>query len=247
VVSAFDLNQVTEYVNQNIDSFHQSRMTVIQNLQLKEVLKRKNPYLFKAKDINFAPDLVVNVLDAYLSSSEEGLFGQFLEGLAIFVNQITYNGQKSSAQGIDLEFARDNIRYIVAIKSGPNWGNSGQKRELRENFKKAIKVLRQSSHVQHIQAVLGTCYGKSRDSDQGDYIKICGQRFWNFISGEPNLYIDIVEPLGYEARKRNAAFIEEKTRTYNRLIREFSNDFCDEAGQINWARLVEFNSGNLKD
>ena len=28
--------------------------------------------------------------------------------------------------GIDLEFDKDGVRYIVTIKSGPNWGNSSQ-------------------------------------------------------------------------------------------------------------------------
>jgi DNA modification methylase len=29
-----------------------------------------------------------------------------------------------------------------------------------------------------------------------DYLKLCGQEFWEFISGNINLYVEIVEPLG---------------------------------------------------
>jgi hypothetical protein len=83
-----DIKLVTEFVNQNIDSFHENRFALIQRLRLREILKRKNPYLFRAKNINSAPELVLLVLDAFLSSSEEGLFGQFLEALALFVNQM---------------------------------------------------------------------------------------------------------------------------------------------------------------
>jgi hypothetical protein len=237
-MSQLDLALVTDFVNQNIDSFHQSRLALIQRLKLKDILKRKNPYLFKAKNINSAPELVLLVLDAFLSSSEEGLFGQFLESLAIFVNEMTFQGQKSSAPGIDLEFNRDGTRYIVAVKSGPNWGNSSQYRALKE-------LLRQSRQVAHVQAVLGICYGKAKDVDRGDYMKLCGQSFWNFISGDSNLYIDIVQPLGYEAQQRNDAFQNEKNNTYNRLVREFTIEFCDESGQIDWPKLVNFNSGNL--
>ena len=177
-MTRLDISQVREFVNQHIDSFHQNRISAIQNIRLNNVLKRKNPYLFRAKNINAAPELVQHIMDAFLSSSEEGLFGQFLEGLAIFTNQLAYNGQKSSAQGIDLEFTREGIRYIVAVKSGPNWGNSSQYQALRDNFKKASRVLRQSSQIPHVQAVLGMCYGKSKDSDQGDYLKLYGQSFW---------------------------------------------------------------------
>jgi hypothetical protein len=240
-----DSTLLTDFVNQNIDSFHKNRLALIQRLKLKDILKRKNPYLFRAKNINSAPELVLLVLDAFLSSSEEGLFGQFLEALAVFVNQMAYGGQKSSAPGIDLEFNRDGTRYIVAVKSGPNWGNSSQYRALRESFRNAAIVLRQSRQVAHVQAVLGICYGKARDVDRGDYVKLCGQSFWNFISGDPNLYIDIVESLGYEAQKRNDAFLSEKNNTYNRLVREFTNDFCQETGEIDWPKLVRFNSGKL--
>ena len=51
-------------------------------------------YLFKAKDINTAPEFVKAVLDAYLSSQEEGIFGGFLEELAIFICSEVYGGQK---------------------------------------------------------------------------------------------------------------------------------------------------------
>ncbi|MCB1935052.1 MAG: hypothetical protein KDF59_03835 [Nitrosomonas sp.] len=31
--------------------------------------------------------------------------------------------------------------------------------------------------------------------------KYCGQQFWEFISGTSNLYTDIIEPLGHEAKE----------------------------------------------
>jgi hypothetical protein len=207
--------------------------------------KQKNPYLFKAKNIQSAPELIASILEARLSSSEEGIFGHFLEELAIFIDEMTCGGQKSSSPGIDLEFTRDGIRYVVAIKSGTNWGNKSQYDTLRVNFRNAIKVLRQSSQVREVRAILGSCYGKSKSVDTGEYLKICGQQFWEFISGESRLYIDIIEPIGYEAKKHNDIYLQEKTLTYNRFVRDFTNEFCDESGQIDWVKLVSFNSGNM--
>jgi hypothetical protein len=120
------IEEVGEYVKKNISSFHNGRLESLKNLKLNEILKRKNPYLFKAKNILLAQELVQILLGAYLSSQEETIFGNFLEGLAIFINGKVYNGWKSSTKGIDLEFNKDNIRYIVAIKSGPNWGKIGR-------------------------------------------------------------------------------------------------------------------------
>ena len=52
------------------------------------------------------------------------------------------SNKSSSAEGIDLEFDRDGIRWLVSIKSGPNWGNSSQINKMRDNFKKATRIAR---------------------------------------------------------------------------------------------------------
>ncbi|MCC6891943.1 MAG: cytosolic protein [Anaerolineae bacterium] len=245
IVSKLDLDKVTVFVNQNIDTFHAKRLKRIQDIRLKDILARKNPYLFRAKNINFAPDLVTSILEAVLSASEEGLFGNFLEELAIFINHMEFAGQKSSSRGIDLDFMRDETRYIVGIKSGPNWGNSSQYNAMRTDFKNALKVLRQSQQAGHIRAVLGICYGKSKPVDNGEYLRVEGQAFWEFISGSPNLYIDLIQPLGYEAKEHNEVYLSARELAFNRLTRELLLEFCNEAGEINWTKLLQFNSGNL--
>ncbi len=141
---------------------------------MSEVLTRKNPYLFKAKNLLTAQDLIKTLLDATISSGEETIFGDFLEDLAIFINKKVYGGKKSAAEGIDLEFDKDNIRYIVSIKSGPNWGNSRQVSKMRDDFKRAKRVLRTSNSKIQIIAVNGCCYGRNSSVDQGDYYKYCG-------------------------------------------------------------------------
>ena len=77
------ISEVRNYVEANIGNFHSKRLQRLETLKLSEILKRKNPYLFKAKNILTAQDLVKTLLDAHLSSQEETIFGDFLEGLAI--------------------------------------------------------------------------------------------------------------------------------------------------------------------
>ena len=48
----------TPYVEENISSFHEKRLNKIETLRLKEVLQKKNPYLFKAKNIQTADEIV---------------------------------------------------------------------------------------------------------------------------------------------------------------------------------------------
>jgi len=237
-----NLNDVVNFIEGNIEEFHERRAASLQSLKLTQVLKRKNPYLFKAKNINDAHDLVKLLLDAHFSSQEESIFGEFLEKLAIFVCKKVFKGRKSIAEGIDLEFIRDRVLYIVAVKSGPNWGNSSQIKRMVDNFKQAKRILRTSNNKANIQAVNGCCYGQENQPDKGDYLKLCGQEFWEFISGSNHLFVDIVEPLGFQAKERNEEFLVEYSRILNLFTQEFMDDFCVD-GIIDWEKLVRFNSG----
>ncbi len=231
-----DFESLCEFVNDNIVYFHQRRIKSLEELDLNKLL-RKNPYLFKAKNINTANELIIGLLDAFLSSSEEKMFGDFLEELAIFIASKTYNGHKSTAPGVDLEFFTNDIHYIVSIKSGVNWGNSSQHLKLREDLTNAVKRIKQSHHAQNVQAVLGICYGKTRTSYLHGYIKVVGQNFWYLISGDQELYKVIVEPIGYRAKEHNDAFIREKSRVVNRFSKLFLESYCNEKATsigINW-------------
>ncbi len=240
-----ELKEIQKYVEKNIDIFHQKRLDRLENLKLSAVLQRKNPYLFKAKNILTSQDLVKKLLDAHLSSQEETIFGDFLEGLAIFINKKVCNGWKSSASGIDLEFDKDNIRYIVSIKSGPNWGNKDQLKKLRENFKTAKKVLRTGNAQFHIVAINGCCYGICVKCDKGDYFKYCGQKFWKFISDDEDLYLKIIKPLGYKAKEKNDKFHIKYAQILNSFTAVFIYNFCIN-GIIDWKSLVEYNSAHNK-
>jgi hypothetical protein len=198
--------------------------------------------MFKAKYMLTAEQIIRAIVDAHISSNEETIFGNWLEGLAIFINNKVYGGYKSGITGIDLEFDNHETRYIITVKSGPNWGNSSQIAKMTTDFKTAKKTLRTSQSNLNIVAVNGCCYGRDNNPDKGDYYKYCGQRFWEFISGDAKLYIKIIEPLGHQAREKNEDFIKLYSQMINKFTKEFANDFCKDNGEIAWDRLVQFNS-----
>ena len=237
-----NLNDVLQYVENNIGVFHEKRIQSLDNLRLTKILRRKNPYLYKAKNVLTADEIIRSIVDAHLSSSEEGIFGDWLEGLAIFINEKVYNGWKSGIPGIDLEFDHNDKRYIITIKSGPNWGNSSQIKRLKDDFRTAKRTLRTSNSQVNVVAINGCCYGKDRNPDKGDYFKYCGQEFWHFISGEENLFIEIIEPLGYKAKERNESFMNSYAQMLNKFTKEFTTDYCKESGEIDWEKLLKFNS-----
>lgn len=236
------LEEVKKYIEENIGSFHEAREKGLRELKLSRILLKKNPYLFKAKNILIAQNLVQNLVSAYLSSQEETMFGTFLERLAIFVCEKVYAGKKSSAEGIDLEFKKDGVLYVVAVKSGTNWGNASQIAKMKENFRKAKQRQRTNAKRMTIEAINGCCYGRIAKIDKGEYQKIAGQHFWEFISGNNNLYTDIIEPLGHRAKERNKDFDIAYSRILNIFTEQFIKEFCVD-GIIDWNKLVEFNSG----
>lgn len=245
-MSSLNLDDVKKHVEANIGTFHQKRIEKVGSLRLKNVLAKKNPYLFRAKNVLIAKDLVQGIVDAFVSSSEEGIFGEWLETFAIYINEIVYRGRKSAVSGIDLEFDTNGVRNIVSIKSGPNWGNDSQIKKMTDNFNSARRILRTSGSNINVKAVNGCCYGRSSKrheyKQKGDYYKLCGQSFWEFISGDSELYKEIIIPLGYRAQEKNDEFLSAYSQMINRFTLEFSNDFCDQKGAIDWDKLIEFNS-----
>ena len=240
-----NLEELNQFVNENIVQFHDNRLKGLSKLNLGKLIQ-KNPYLFKAKNIEFAGDLIRGFLDAFLSSSEEKMFGDFLESLAIFIAKETRNGHKSSATGLDLEIIEKNKHYLISIKSGPNWGNNSQIVKLSEDFDKARRTILQHNSQTNVINILGICYGKVRTNFAArGYWKLVGQNFWTFISGDKDLYTEIIEPIGYEAEKHNERFLSEKDAILNKLTKEFIVQFCFPNGRINWEKLVIHNSGNF--
>ena len=239
-------NKIATFIEKNIPAFHQRRLESLVGLKLDEVLMRKNPYLFKAKNVNSAGELVKGILDAHLSSQEETVFGAFLENVAIHACSIALKGLKSGIEGIDLEFTKDNIRYIVSIKSGPKWANSSQLKKMKENFRKAKMVLRQNGAVKNVIAVNGCCYGRDNKPDKGDYFKYCGERFWTLVSGDDSLFIDLIEPLGHKAKQRNEEFQVEYDKATNRFTKLFIEEYCLQDGSVNWEKIVRLSSAKDK-
>lgn len=236
-------NEIDKFIKEKVGEFHQKRIDAIKTLTLTKLLERKNPYLFKAKNVNTAEELVGSLLTAFVSSQEETLFGGILEDIALFVCSKVFNGQKSGIEGIDLEFIRNGTRYIVSVKSGPNWGNSQQIKKMQENFKKAQTIIRQNDKTTPIVCVNGCCYGKTTRPDKGTYFKFCGKEFWELISGDSDFYVKLIKPIGYKAKEKNEEFLKELNITHNRLVKEVEQKYClPNSNHVDWERFVQFNS-----
>lgn len=242
------MNDVQQFVQEHMNSFHESRYEYLDRITLTSLLERVNAYLFQAKHtIITVSDLIIALLDAQMSEYEERIFEDFLKALAMSMAQRTLNAVESASTGIDFEYAKDKKHCLVSVKLDPNWGNSSQWRALENNFENASRVLRQSVHVDSVDCVLGICYGKSKATiNAGIITQVCGQSFWYMVSGDKSLYTEIVDLLGHRVKERES-FDDRKARIINRFTRQFFDEFCDESGDILWEELVRFNSQNLTE
>ena len=66
-VNPIDLTEIAGYVNENIDLFHARRLRCVQQLKLSHLVN-KNPYLFRAKNMTKAAELVEETMAAFLLS-----------------------------------------------------------------------------------------------------------------------------------------------------------------------------------
>ncbi len=230
-----------------IKPFYEIRLSRLESAKLSEISKRKNPYLFKAKNIETAGDLAKSILDAFLSSQEETIFGDLMENLAIHVCHEVFDGKKAEEgiyRSVDLIFERDKKAYVVGIKSGPNWGNSDQVNTMRKNLRNAKKLLR-AAGKKDIVSVNGCMYGrdnvphKVNKNPDLSYYKICGQAFWELVSGDDQLYKKIIQPLDKEAKKRDEVF---KT-LYVKKINEMTKDVVDRfytKDNLDWDKIIDY-------
>lgn len=230
-------------IAQALDSFYESLISKIDTLNINKVMKRKNPYLYRAKAMQSASDIVDSVLTAFVSSSEETIFGNcFFEPVAIAAS----NGNKALAEGIDIMIQdnENNTIAAIAVKSGPSVFNADSKKRQEQNFMAASKLAQQAKA--RYEAYIGYCYGKKKDSGRGKpkiYQELAGKNFWWKLTGEEDFYIKLIEYMGDLPEKYVARFQESYMKASNRLVREFSNNFCAEDGSIDWEKLVKFNSG----
>ena len=241
---SYDEKAVIEAISNALEMFYRSLIEKIDGLDIVKIMKRKNPYLYRAKAMENASEIVESVLNAFVSSSEETIFGNcFFEPVAIAAS----GGQKALAEGIDIMIQKNDINtiYAIAVKSGTSVFNADSKKRQEQNFTAASKLAQQARA--RYEAYIGYCYGKKKDSGRGTpkiYQELAGKNFWAELTGDDDFYKKLMGFMGTLPEQYVTAYKESYNKAFNRLVREFSNEFCKEDGSIDWEKLVEFNSGD---
>lgn len=223
--------------------FHSRRLGRLSKLKLKQVLLRKNPYMFRAIGTQSATEIVERILSAYLSSSDEGIFGDaFFEPIAKAVS----GGEVSPSEGVDIAIQTEDKYLAIAVKSGPNQYNASQKKRQNEEFN--VLRSRLMKLKKQFDALLGHGYGygklRTEPSKNQIYRDRSGQEFWEEITGDSDFCLKLIRLMENDIiRKHRQDYLDAWQQAVNRYLREFTIVFCDKNGAIDWEKLVAFNSG----
>lgn len=69
--NSYDEQAVIQAIASALETFYGTLIEKIDGLNIQKVMKRKNPYLYRAKAMQSATEIVDSVLTAFVSSSEE--------------------------------------------------------------------------------------------------------------------------------------------------------------------------------
>lgn len=239
--TGYDENVVFETVGIALTDFYTALTRTLDNIDVDKILKRKNPYLYRAKGINSAGQIVDGILSAYISSSEETVFGNcFFEPIAIAVS----GGQKAVTEGVDITVDKNNTIYSIAVKSGTSVFNADSRKRQEQNFQAAQKRVQQARKAYF--PVVGYGYGKKRTKAGKEkfYLELAGKDFWEWLTGDADFYTKIITFMGTRPDQHVKDFEEAYSKAENRMIREFTVKYCRDDGSIDWDTLIKFNSGD---
>lgn len=168
------INDLEAKIGELLDDFYSRRIQKVKTLRLGDALKRKNPYLYRAIGVQKASEIVEGLLMAYMSSSDEGIFGDaFFEPLAKFVS----GGTVSPSEGVDVAIETETTYKAIAVKSGPSVFNSQSKRRQADDFKAVGNRLKKLQKM--FDPIVGYGYGNKQQK------RLAPQRLENW-PGKPS-------------------------------------------------------------
>ena len=109
---SYNEEAIVEAIAVALDNFYTNLIKKVDSLNIKAVMKRKNPYLFRAKAMNGAAQIIDAILAAFVSSSEETIFGNvFFEPIATAAAQ----GQKALPRVKKVQKTLDNLMPKISL------------------------------------------------------------------------------------------------------------------------------------
>lgn len=233
-------DQLRVFITELMDAFYERRIGSLKKLDLRKILSKKNPYLYCALGIDDPRKIVEAIVNAQVSSSDEGLFGDaFFEPLALKLS----GGHTAPSPGVDV-VCEDSATYTAyAIKSGTAVFNAQSKKKQLEEFNSLAARVRKLG--KRFDPVIGYGYGRKQQRSLASYREVAGQALWEELSGDPEAYVRIIQLLAEAPSSTVDDYERARTALIDELVAEFETDYCEADGTIDWEKIVRLNSSSV--
>ena len=206
----------------------------LEKIKLREIIKGKNPYLYRATGVSTCEELTSRAFNEYISTMQGNYFGPFFESVAR-----TISGGHKPAGGaeVDLEIRKGNDTYVYAIKSGAKGCNASSEAKARQDLDYVERRLRQDRVRTH--KMIAFAYGRRKTATvQGNIDKLASKQFWAELSGDSEFYSKFLDACAV----LSPLFEADMSAPYQRLLNEAYELFCEDE-TIRWDKVIRVISG----
>ncbi len=235
-------------VGRLLEILYAKRLGALDKLRLTKLLN-KNPYLYRALGIEESLELLRQMQIAFVSSSDETIFGnEFFEPLALWAARESSGHSGGSrvvtvgdAAGIDIAITEASSYSAISVKSGKNIFNAQSSKGQSSEFE-ALQARLKKLGKQFLPYI-GYGYGRKAAPKKATVVdRVAGEKFWNLLTGEQDFYLRIADAIGVHSIGHGAVYRKAFDHKCNSLVKEFCADFVAADGTIQWNKIVKFNS-----
>lgn len=201
-------------------------------LKVKELVERKNPYLYRATGVSTCEEYIQRAFREYVAGMRWTYFGHFCESVA----QIMSGGIKPEGKGeIDLEIWRGGEAFLYAIKSGASGLNASSQKKAIDDLDSAANRFAEDGVVAHKK--IGFGYGRRVKYEKNDVELMASKDFWAEMSGDEDFYIKLLD-----VADALSPLFQVNLEVPDRLLAEANELFC-EGETIRWDKVIRLVSG----
>ncbi len=228
------INIIVEECLTNLESVKRKK------INLPELLGKCNPYPMVV-NCKTPEDIVDFILQRHQQTSEQTIWGNFLESIAVKISEIKLNGYKSKEVCTDIEWVSNSKKHFRGWKSSPNWANADQKRTVI-NTEKELNKLDDFGSFKVL-----TSYGKTpnRKKSSVNFTQISGQESWEEIGNDNEMYNKVMLAVENCSNKIGLFIKSIYISDRNRAIEWINENFTD-GDKLNFIKINKYVSGRDK-
>ena len=202
------------------------------SLSMKELVERKNPYLYRATGVSTCEEYIQRAFREYVAGMRWTYFGHFCESVA----QTLSGGIKPEGKGeIDLEVWNRGGVSMYAIKSGASGLNASSQKKAIDDLDSAANRFAEEGIVAHKK--IGFGYGRRVKYEKGGVELMASKDFWAEMSGDEDFYVKFLD-----VANALSPLFQVNLEVPDRLLTEARELFC-EGEIIRWDKVIRLVSG----